>query len=177
MLICIDIILLKLTEDGVLGEMKEKEVVLTKEGLLKLEQELESLKTVRRREVAERIKQAIEFGDISENSEYEDAKNEQAFIEGRILTLEKMLRNVKVIEDTEEGQTQVTLGSTVLLKDLEYNETVEYIIVGAAEANPMNNRISNESPVGAAILGHKKGDVFDVQVPAGVIKYQLEEIR
>ncbi|MEL7623466.1 MAG: transcription elongation factor GreA [Clostridiales bacterium] len=157
--------------------MKEKEVVLTKEGLLKLEQELESLKTVRRREVAERIKQAIEFGDISENSEYEDAKNEQAFIEGRILTLEKMLRNVKVIENIEEGQTQVTLGSTVLLKDLEYNETIEYTIVGAAEANPMNNRISNESPVGAAILGHKKGDVFEVQVPAGVIKYQLEEIR
>lgn len=157
--------------------MKEKEVVLTKEGLLKLEQELESLKTVRRREVAERIKQAIEFGDISENSEYEDAKNEQAFIEGRILTLEKMLRNVKVIENIEEGQTQVTLGSTVLLKDLEYNETVEYTIVGAAEANPMNNRISNESPVGAAILGHKKGDVFEVQVPAGVIKYQLAEIR
>lgn len=157
--------------------MKEKEVVLTQAGLLKLEQELESLKTVRRREVAERIKQAIEFGDISENSEYEDAKNEQAFIEGRILTLEKMLRNVKVIENIEEGQTQVTLGSTVLLKDLEYDETIEYTIVGAAEANPMNNRISNESPVGAAILGHKKGDVFEVQVPAGVIKYQLEEIR
>ena len=154
-----------------------KEVVLTKEGLEKLEQEMESLKTIRRREVADRIKQAIEFGDISENSEYEDAKNEQAFIEGRILTLEKMLCNVKVIESIEEGQSQALLGSTVILKDLEFDEAVEYTIVGAAEANPMQNRISNESPVGLAVLGHKEGDIFDVQVPAGVIKYQLLEIR
>jgi transcription elongation factor GreA len=157
--------------------MKEKEVVLTREGLRKLEEEQENLKAVKRREVAERIKQAIEFGDISENSEYEDAKNEQAFIEGRILTLEKMLRNAKVIEDTGEGQNQVYLGSTVLLMDLEYNEALEYTIVGAAEANPMKNRISNESPVGAAIIGKKQGDTFEVQVPAGVVKYRLEEIR
>ena len=157
--------------------MQEKEVVLTKEGLLKLEQEHENLKAVKRREVAERIKQAIEFGDISENSEFEDAKNEQAFIEGRILTLEKMLRNVKVIEDTSEGQDQATLGSTVVLKDLDLDEILEYTIVGAAEANPMKNRISYESPVGAAILGHIKGDVFEVQVPAGVVKFALEEIR
>jgi len=157
--------------------IKEKEVVLTREGLRKLEEEHENLKAVKRREVAERIKQAIEFGDISENSEFEDAKNEQAFIEGRILTLEKMLRNVKVIEDTGEVQNQVTLGSTVILKDLEFNETLEYTIVGAAEANPMKNRISYESPVGAAIMGHEQGDELEVQVPAGIVKYKLEEIR
>ena len=157
--------------------MKEKEVVLTREGLQKLEEEYETLKTVKRREVAERIKQAIEFGDISENSEYEDAKNEQAFNEGRIMTIEKMLRNVKVIEDAAEGQSHAILGSTVVLKDLEFDEMLEYTIVGAAEANPMKNRISYESPVGAAILGHQQGDVFEVQVPAGVVKYQLEEIR
>jgi transcription elongation factor GreA len=157
--------------------MQEKEVVLTREGLLKLEQEIENLKTVKRREVAERIKQAIEFGDISENSEFEDAKNEQAFNEGRILTLDKMLRNVRVIEDTEEGQGHVTLGSTVTLIDLDLNETLEYTIVGAAEANPMNNRISYESPVGAAMMGHVKGDEFEVQVPAGVVRFKLEGIR
>jgi len=157
--------------------MQEKEVLLTREGLLKLEQEKENLKAVKRREVAERIKQAIEFGDISENSEYEDAKNEQAFIEGRILTLDKMLRNVKVIEDTGEEQSQVSLGSTVVLKDLDYGDIMEYTIVGAAEANPMENRISYESPVGAAIIGHAIGDVLEVQVPAGTARFKLEEIR
>ena len=150
---------------------------MTREGLRKLEEEQENLKAVKRREVAERIKQAIEFGDISENSEYEDAKNEQAFIEGRILTLEKMLRNAKVIEDSGEGHSQVGLGSTVILKDLEYDEILEYTIVGAAEANPLKSRISNESPVGAAILGKKQGDTFEVEVPAGVARYKLEEIR
>ena len=150
---------------------------MTKEGLLKLEQEQENLKAVKRREVAERIKQAIEFGDISENSEFEDAKNEQAFIEGRILTLEKMLRNAKIIEESEEGGSQAVLGSTVILKDLDMDETLEYTIVGAAEANPMKNKISYESPVGAAILGHSKGDVFEVQVPAGTVRFALEEIR
>jgi transcription elongation factor GreA len=157
--------------------MKDKEVVLTQEGLQKLEQEYETLKTVRRREVADRIKQAIEFGDISENSEYEDAKNEQAFIEGRILTLEKMLRNAKVIENIEEGLNQVHLGSTVIIKDMEYDDQLEYTIVGSAEANPMKNRISHESPVGQAVIGHKKGDVFEVQVPAGTIKYKIMSIK
>jgi transcription elongation factor GreA len=157
--------------------MNDKEVVLTQEGLEKLEQELINLKTVRRREVADRIKQAIEFGDISENSEYEDAKNEQAFIEGRIITLEKMLRNVKVIQNIEVGLNQVHLGSTVILKDVEYGDQDEYTIVGAAEANPMKSLISNESPVGRAVLGHKQGDVFEVEVPAGKIKYQVVAIR
>jgi len=175
--LCIFALRGKLTENGVLIMMNEKQVVLTREGLLKLEQEKETLKAVKRREVAERIKQAIEFGDISENSEYEDAKNEQAFIEGRIRTLEKMLRNPMVIESTEEGHNQVNLGSRVILRDMEMDEAFECTIVGAAEANPMENRISYESPVGAAVMGHKQGDVFEVQVPAGVIKYKLEEIH
>ncbi|MCL5781620.1 MAG: transcription elongation factor GreA, partial [Firmicutes bacterium] len=114
--------------------MKEKDVMLTVTGLKQLEEELEQLKTVKRRQVAERIKQAIEFGDISENSEYEDAKNEQAFIEGRILTLEKMLRNAKIIDDENLGNEVVSLGSKVLLKDLEYGDELEYTIVGSVEA-------------------------------------------
>jgi len=155
--------------------MKEKEVILTREGLRKLEQELEELKSVKRREVAERIKQAIEFGDISENSEYEDAKNAQAFIEGRIITLEKMLRNAKIIE-SEQQKDVVTLGSRVVLKDLEYGDVEEYYIVGSAEADPSANKISNESPVGSAILGQKKGTVVEVKVPAGTLKYEIVDI-
>ncbi|MCS5697071.1 MULTISPECIES: transcription elongation factor GreA [Desulfofundulus] len=157
--------------------MKEKEVILTREGLEKLEKELEELKTTRRREVAARIKQAIEFGDISENSEYEDAKNEQAFIEGRILTLEQMLRNARVIDDERAGTDEVTLGSTVLLKDLEYGDEVEYTIVGSVEADPGAHKISNESPVGKAILGQRKGSIVEVSVPAGLLKYQILDIR
>ncbi|HBV96203.1 MAG: transcription elongation factor GreA [Peptococcaceae bacterium BICA1-7] len=156
--------------------MKEKEVLLTVEGLKKLEEELERYKSVKRRDVAERIKQAIEFGDISENSEYEDAKNEQAWIEGRILTLEKMLRNAKIIDDENIGTDEVTLGSTVLLKDLEYDEDVEYTVVGSMEADPGNNKISNESPVGRAILGKSKGSIVEVNVPAGALKYQIIDI-
>lgn len=151
----------------------EKEVILTPEGLTKLEQELENLKTVRRREVAERIKQAIEFGDISENSEYEDAKNEQAFIEGRILTLEKMLRNAKVIEHVQNDSNMVHIGTKVSLKDLEYGDEFVYTLVGSAEADPMNNKISFESPVGKAIMGKKQGDIVEVNVPAGKLKYKI----
>ena len=154
----------------------EKEIMLTLEGLKKLEQELENLKTVRRREVAERIKQAIEFGDISENSEYEDAKNEQAFIEGRILTLEKMLRNAKVIEQVDSDSKVVYIGTKVVLKDLEYGDEFEYTIVGSAEADPMNNKISNESPVGKAILNKKEGDVVEVSVPAGKLEYKIVSV-
>ena len=157
-------------------EMPEKEVILTLEGLKKLEEELELFKTQKRREVAERIKQAIEFGDISENSEYEDAKNEQAFIEGRIITLEKMLRNARVIDDTE-GTDQVTLGSKVFLKDMDYGDEEEYAIVGSAEADPGTNKISNESPVGRAVLGQSKGTVVEVNVPAGLLHYKIVDIR
>lgn len=153
--------------------MTEKEVILTQEGLKKLEQELENLKTVRRREVAERIKQAIEFGDISENSEYEDAKNEQAFIEGRILTLEKMVRNAKVIEHVENDSNLVHIGASVKLKDMEYGDEFAYTIVGPAEADPLKNKISFESPVGKAIIGKKEGDIVEVNVPAGMLKYKI----
>lgn len=157
--------------------MKDKEVILTIDGLRNLEEELEQLKSVRRREVAVRIKQAIEFGDISENSEYEDAKNEQAFIEGRILTLEKMLRNAKLIDDENIGTDTVSIGSTVRIKDLEWGDEFDYTIVGSVEADPGASKISNESPVGKAILGQRKGSVVEVIVPAGVLKYEIIEIK
>lgn len=155
----------------------EKDVILTRDGLKKLEEELENLKTVKRQEVADRLKQAISFGDLSENSEYEDAKNEQAFIEGRIITLEKMVRNAKIIEDDAVVEGIVSVGCTVKVKDIEFDEIVEYKIVGTVEADPMNNRISNESPVGKSILNHKAGDIVDVEVPAGILKYEILEVR
>lgn len=157
--------------------MKNKEVILTIDGLRNLEEELEQLKSVRRREVAGRIKQAIEFGDISENSEYEDAKNEQAFIEGRILTLEKMLRNAKLIDDENIGTDKVSIGSTVRIKDLEWGDEFDYTIVGSVEADPGASKISNESPVGKAILGQAKGSVVEVIVPAGALKYEIIDIK
>lgn len=157
--------------------MSEKEVLLSLEGLKQLEQELFHLRTVKRLEVAERIKQAREYGDIAENSEYEDAKNEQAFIEGRILVLEKTLRNARVIDDPVAGNSKVALGSTVVLKDLEYGDTLEYAIVGTLEADPAHNRISNESPVGAAIMGKTVGDVVEVDAPVGAIKYEIVAVK
>lgn len=157
--------------------MINKEVLLTPSGYKKLEEELEYLKSVKRHEITERIKVAISYGDISENSEYEDAKNEQAFIEGRILTLEKMLRNAKVINEKEVNTEVVSVGSKVKLKDLEFNEIVEYTIVGSAESDPTVNLISNESPVGKTILGKKIGNIVDINVPAGVIKYEILDIK
>ncbi|ACV57271.1 MULTISPECIES: transcription elongation factor GreA [Alicyclobacillus] len=157
--------------------MADKEVLLTPEGLRKLEEELELLKSVKRREVAERIKVAISYGDISENSEYEDAKNEQAFIEGRIMTLEKQLRNARVINEDEVDTNVVSIGSTVKVLDLDLDEEVEYTIVGSAEANPAENKISNESPVGKALLGKQIGSIVEVNVPAGVIKFKILEIK
>ncbi|AIQ44546.1 transcription elongation factor GreA [Paenibacillus sp. FSL R7-0273] len=156
--------------------MSDKEVILTPDGLKRLEEELETLKSVKRREVAERIKVAIGYGDISENSEYEDAKNEQAFIEGRIITLEKMLRNARIINSDEIVTDVVSVGVTVSVEDLEYGEVMEYTIVGTAESDPLNNKISNESPVGRAIMGKKIGTVVDVSVPAGVIQYKILDI-
>lgn len=157
--------------------MAEKEVILTQTGLKKLEEELEYLKSVKRREIAERIKVAIGYGDISENSEYEDAKNEQAFIEGRVITLEKMLRNARIINNDDVETDVVSVGSIVTLKDLEFGDSVEYTIVGTAESDPFQNKISNESPVGKAIIGKKIGSIVDVQVPAGVIQYEIMEIK
>ena len=157
--------------------MSEKEVFLTVEGLQKLEEELEHLKAVKRREVAERIKEAISYGDLSENSEYEEAKNEQAFIEGRIITLEKMLRNARVISQQDVDKGVVGVGTTVKLKDLEFDDIVDYTIVGSAESDPADNKISNESPVGQALLGKTKGAVVEVQVPAGVLQYEILDIK
>jgi transcription elongation factor GreA len=157
--------------------MSEKEVILTQEGLKKLEEELEHLKSVKRREVAERIKVAIGYGDISENSEYEDAKNEQAFIEGRVITLEKLLRNARIINNEDVDIGTVSVGAKVTLKDMEFNDLVEFNIVGTAESDPMNNKISNESPVGRAILGKKIGTVVDVVAPAGTIQYTILDIK
>jgi transcription elongation factor GreA len=157
--------------------MSDKEVLLTPDGLKKLEEELENLKSVKRREVAERIKIAIGYGDISENSEYEDAKNEQAFIEGRIITLEKMLRNARIINNDEIDLETVSIGSTVIVEDVEFGDTMEYTIVGTAESDPANNKISNESPVGKAMIGKKKGTVVEVSVPAGIIQYKIVDIK
>ncbi|HEY8462812.1 MAG TPA: transcription elongation factor GreA [Bacillota bacterium] len=156
----------------------DKEIILTLEGLAKLEKELEHLKTVRRREVAERIRQALEFGDISENSEYDDAKNEQGFIEGKILSIEKMLRNAKVIDEQDGQKTDVVkLGSRVTLVEVNGGAEAEYSIVGSAEANPLENKISNESPVGKSIIGHKVGEVVNVVVPMGTIQYRIKAIK
>jgi len=157
--------------------MNDKQIILTQEGLRKLEDELENLKSVKRREVAERIKVAIGYGDISENSEYEDAKNEQAFIEGRVITLEKMLRNARIINNDEIDTEIVSIGSIVTVEDMEYGDTMEYAIVGSAEADPLQNKISNESPVGKAILGKKKGIVVEVSVPVGIIQYKIIDIK
>lgn len=153
--------------------MPEKEVLLTVGGLKKLEEELDYLKSVKRREVAERIKQAIEFGDISENSEYEDAKNEQAFLEGRILALEKQLRHARIIDTQEMPGDVVSLGSKVKVQDLDTGDELVYEIVGSVEADPSELRISNESPVGRALLGQKVGSIVEVKVPAGTLRYRI----
>lgn len=155
----------------------EKEVLLTLEGLNKYEKELEYLKTTRRREVAERIKQALEFGDISENSEYEDAKNEQGFIEGKILSIEKMLRNARVIDEQEIQSDVVSIGSKVTLIEINGGAEVEYMLVGSAEADPSQFRISNESPVGRGLMGQKVGSVVNVNVPIGTIQYKIVGIK
>ncbi|HPU02195.1 MAG: transcription elongation factor GreA [Firmicutes bacterium] len=155
--------------------MADEEVLLTRGGLEKLEKELFFLKSVKRKEIAARIKQAITFGDITDNSEYEDAKNEQAFVEGRIITLEKILRRARILEK-DENNNYVTVGSTVKLKDLDTDREYTYTIVSTAEADPVENKISNESPVGRAILGLKTGDEVEVQVPAGSIRYKILEI-
>lgn len=154
----------------------EKQTILTPEGQRKLEEELEHLKTVKRKEIAERIKASKEFGDISENAEYEDAKNEQAFIEGRILQLDQMLRNAKVIDNQHAPSDTVTVGATVRVKDMGSGEEISYTIVGSAEADPDQDKISNESPVGRALLGHRAGETIDVQVPAGKMKYRVLKI-
>lgn len=156
---------------------EKKEILLTQEGYQKIEDELEQLKTVRRKEVAERIKVAISFGDISENAEYDEAKNEQAQVEERIIKLENMVRKAVIIDESKIDLNVVTIGSIVRVNDVEFEEEVEYTIVGSAEADPYDGKISNESPVGRALLGKSAGDVVDVQVPDGVAKFEILEIR
>ncbi|HHW74831.1 MAG TPA: transcription elongation factor GreA [Firmicutes bacterium] len=155
--------------------MAEEEVLLTRNGLEKIEKELSFLKSIKRKEIAARIKEAITYGDITENSEYESAKNEQAFVEGRIITLEKILRRARILEKGDSNSF-VTIGSTVKLKDMEMDRDYIYTIVGTAEADPGDNKISNESPVGKAILGLSIGDEVEVKVPAGSLKYRILEI-
>ena len=156
--------------------MAEKQVFLTAEGLVKIEEELNELKSVKRKEIAERIKVALNFGDISENSEYDQAKNEQAQLDERIAKLENMLRNAKIIDEDQITTDKVSVGSKVVVKDLEFDEEMEYVIVGSAEADPYEGRISNESPLGSALLGYKIGEIVEVNVPDGVIKYEIVNI-
>lgn len=153
-----------------------KQITLTDEGLKKLEAELENLKTVKRKEIAEKIKVALSFGDLSENSEYDEAKNEQAFIEARIAEIEAMLKIVKVLDESELSTEHVAVGSKVRLKDMEFGDEEEYQIVGSTEADPNAGRISDESPIGKAILGHKVGDIVEVEVPDGMISFEVLEI-
>jgi transcription elongation factor GreA len=157
-------------------EMAEKKTVLTYEGLKEREDELRVLKTIRRKDVAEKIKEARGQGDLSENAEYDAAKEEQAEIEARIVILEKMLRNAEVIDEEELTTDVVSVGSRVSLFDEEFDETVDYTIVGSAEANPSMGKISNESPLGSMLLGHRTGDVVTVEAPDGLIKYEIKNI-
>jgi len=154
----------------------EKKMVLTYEGLKRMEEELQNLKIFRRKDVAEKIKEARGQGDLSENAEYDSAKEEQAEIEARIVVLEKILRNAEVIDDDDVKRDVVSVGATVKIFDVEFEEEIQYIIVGSAEADPMNGRISNESPVGIALLGKKEGVTVDVETPSGMVQFKVMEI-
>jgi len=154
-----------------------KEVILTAEGYKKLQQEVDLLRGDKRREVAERIRVAREFGDISENAEYDDAKNEQAMLEHKIAQLEERLLSARVLTKKEISKDTVSIGTKVRLRDMQANKSFEYDIVGSAEANPAENKLSNESPVGKAIIGHKKNDVVEVAAPRGALKFKILEIR
>lgn len=157
--------------------MEERDIVLTTEGYNKLEEELKYLKGPKKMQVAERIKIAMEFGDLSENSEYDDAKNEQALLEAKIQDIENMLRVAKVVDDDEVSTRKVGIGTQVTVHDFEFDEDITYGIVGATEVDMKNNKISNESPVGKALIGAKKGDEVDVETPGGVIKYKILSIK
>ncbi|MGI6031429.1 MAG: transcription elongation factor GreA [Eubacteriales bacterium] len=153
-----------------------KQVVLTYEGLEKLEKELEELKTVKRKEIADKIKVALGFGDLSENSEYDEAKNEQAMVESRIVQLENMLKNAKVLDDEDITTDKVTIGSKVTVVDMEFDEEMEYALVGSTEANPAQGKISDESPLGQALIGRSVGEEIEVNAPIGVLMYRITHI-
>jgi transcription elongation factor GreA len=156
--------------------VSRKEIILTQDGLKQLQDELNYLSTAKREEVAERIKQAREFGDISENSEYDDAKNEQAMLEHRISTLQEKLRRARVIKDSDIDTEKVSVGSTITLRDLDKGDIRIYTVVGSAEADPSNGKLSNESPVGQAIIGKRAGESVTVPVPAGSRRYEIVSI-
>jgi len=156
--------------------MEEKEVLLTQEGYDNLEKEVEYLRTEKRTEIAERIKVALGFGDLSENSEYDEAKNAQASNEIRIAELENKLRYARIIDETEISTKTVQLGNKVKVLDMEFDEELEYTIVGSMEVDLAQNKISNESPIGSALLGAKKNQVVEAHVPAGVAKYKILQI-
>lgn len=151
----------------------EKDIFFTPEGLEKIENEIEYLKTVRRKEVSERIKVALGYGDLSENSEYDEAKNEQAQVEERIAKLEMMVRNARIIDEKDLNTDVVNIGSSVKVRELDTMDEDEYTIVGSAEADPLEGKISNESPVGSKLIGNRVGDVIEVEVPDGIIKYEI----
>ena len=157
--------------------MENKEILLTQEGYNNLEKELEYLKTEKRAEIAERIRVALGFGDLSENSEYDEAKNAQASNEMKIAELENKVRYARIIDESEIDTKTVQIGNTIKVLDMEYDEEVEYTIVGSTEVDLSLNRISNESPIGAALLGAKKGEVVEAQVPAGIAKYKILSIK
>ncbi|MBB6730188.1 transcription elongation factor GreA [Cohnella zeiphila] len=157
--------------------MPNEEVILTAEGLAQLEAELDDLKYVKRKELAERIKIALSYGDLRENSEYHSAKEDQAFMETRILTIERILRNARVVDANNMDSSVVNIGSTVVLNDVEFAEKIDYQIVGSEEANVAENKISYESPLGKALIGKKVGDVVQVDAPAGMVEYELLEIK
>lgn len=158
-----------------MAETKKK--ILTYEGLKALEDELHELKVNRRREVAQKIKEAREQGDLSENAEYDAAKEEQRDIELRIEEIDKILKNAEVVDNEDGDDSVINVGSTVIIKDLEFEEEMEYKIVGSTEANSLKGKISNESPVGRALIGAKKGDTVEVETPAGFIQYQIMDFR
>ena len=157
--------------------IEAKKNILTYEGLKKYEEELQELKVVKRREVAQKIKEAREQGDLSENAEYDAAKDEQRDIEARIEELEKILKNAEVVDEDEVDLERINIGCRVKILDVEYNEELEYKIVGSTEANSLKGKISNESPVGKALIGTKVGDVINVETPAGVFQYKVLEIQ
>lgn len=154
-----------------------RDVILTPEGYEKLKQEIAFLSNEKRREIADRIRVAREFGDITENAEYDHAKQEQAMLEHRIAMLEDRLRSARVLDLKDVTSDVVSIGTHVKLKDLEANETIEYHIVGSAEANPAENKLSNESPVGQAIIGRKKGETVEVTAPRGALKFKILDIK
>jgi len=157
--------------------MEEKEVLLTKEGYENLEKELEFLKTEKRTEISERIKTALGFGDLSENSEYDEAKNAQAANESKIIELENKLRYARIIDESEIDTKTVQVGNRVKILDMEYDEELEYTIVGSTEVDLSQNKISNESPIGSALLGAKKSDIIEANTPSGIAKYKVISIK